>query len=92
MTTELLTKTFTKAVSDLNALLTENMEAIKTAIAQKLENTQDNGGKVKVPIAASITLAPMGDSCGVKVKISFGEKIKDESEATVDMDEGLGIK
>lgn len=81
MTDELLEKVFEKAAGDLKALLMENAEGIKAAIGTKIENTEN---KVRVPIAASVTLAPMGGTCGVKVKISYGEKVKDEAESTVD--------
>lgn len=89
MNNDLYNDTIRKVSAGICALMADHKEGIMSAIACKIGSTEN--GKIKVPITFPVTLAPMGDTCGVKVRISYGEKVKDECEAVADSTPELGI-
>jgi len=92
MNNDLYSDTVNKACEAVRSLLNDHKDGILAYIGQKIGSTQNSERSVKVGLAFPVTLSPMGDTCGVKVKIAYGEKVKDECESVADSTPELGIK
>lgn len=89
MTSDLYKDAISKITQAVRSMLEEHKDGISETIVKVME--QKESGKIKIPLSFAISLSPMGDTCGVKVKLSYGEKTKDEVETTADATPELGI-
>jgi hypothetical protein len=82
MTDDLFEDILSKLPQAIRELVKEHKEEILQAIAKTIE--QKESGKIKVTLSFTVNLFPMGDTCAMKIKLSFGEKTKAEVEITAD--------